>query len=48
MRKIYSVFETEKEDLDILREECLAERVALSAVKGGNYKGHANVEKALW
>lgn len=48
MRKIYSVFETEKQDLDMLREECLAERVALSAIKGGNFKGNATVEKGLW
>ena len=38
IRKFWGLFELEKNDIQMQREECLAERVALSALKSGNYK----------
>lgn len=38
IRKFWGLFQLEKNDIQMQREECLAERVALSALKSGNYK----------
>ena len=35
MRQFWSAFDREKHDLGLIREELLAERVALSVLKGG-------------
>lgn len=48
IRKIWGLFQLEKNDIQMQREECLAERVALSALKSGNYKQNQNLEKHLW
>jgi hypothetical protein len=32
----------------MVREECLAERVALSALKSGDFQNNEAIEKMLW
>jgi hypothetical protein len=46
LREFWNIFEVEKKDLALVKEEALAERVALSVLKSGEAKGH-QVEKIL-
>jgi hypothetical protein len=48
IQKFWSQAELEKNDIQMQREECLAERVALSALKSGDYKHNQDLEKHLW
>ena len=48
MRKFWNLFEIEKRDIQMCREECLTERVALSALKSGAFKSKPEVENLLW
>ena len=48
LRQFWQLIEGEKKDLQIAREESLAERVALSALKSGNYRNNESIEKSLW
>ena len=46
LREFWEIEEIEQRDLELLREETLAERVALSVLKSGEIKG-TQTEKAL-
>tara|TARA_B110000285_G_C14862939_1_gene485444 strand:+ start:520 stop:705 length:186 start_codon:yes stop_codon:yes gene_type:complete len=48
LRNFWKLFEYEQADLLKEREECLAERVALSALKSGQHSKQPLIEKALW
>ena len=47
LSNFWSLYDLEKQDLDIVREECLAERVALSTLKSGQFANQKQ-EKTLW
>jgi hypothetical protein len=40
LREFWNIFEVEKKDLSLIKEEALAERAALSVLKSGEAKGH--------
>lgn len=49
LRKFWTLFEQEKMDVQMAREECLAERVALSALKSSNTNAMpSEMERNLW
>lgn len=49
IRKFKTLYEQEQKDIKMIREECLAERVALSALKSHNSNFISNYEeKNLW
>ena len=39
MREYWQIFDVEKKDLNLVKEEALAERVAISLLKSGEAKG---------
>ena len=47
LSNFWSLYELEKKDLDMVREECIAERVALSTLKSGQFANQKQ-EKTLW
>lgn len=49
MKKFWTLYEQDKQDIKMVREECLAERVALSALKSSSANGMpTETEKQLW
>lgn len=45
LSNFWNLYDLEKRDLEIVREECIAERVALSTLKSGQ---NQDKEKTLW
>jgi hypothetical protein len=46
LREFWTCFESDRRDMQLVKEELVAERVALSVLKSGEVKG-AQVEKVL-
>lgn len=47
LREYWNIFGIEKRDLNLVKEEALAERLALSLIKSGKVKGVPSLEKTL-